>query len=120
MDTKGNIKIQTDLSGTKPTGNRGFARGGLGRKSKRGRNPSNENGYTSKCVICESINHWAANCPDVLFSQDCSPDNSFDDYDHHVTLFQSNLISEESIKVFVSESLSAAILDSGATATVSG
>ena len=108
------------MSGTKPTGNRGFARGGLGRKSKRGRNLSNENGYTSKCVICESINHWAANCPDVLFSQDCSPDNSFDDCDHHVTLFQSNLISEESIKVFVSESFSAAILDSGATATVSG
>ena len=56
-----------DLSGTKPTGNRGFARGGLGRKSKRGCNSSSENGYTSRCAICESINHWVANCTDVVY-----------------------------------------------------
>ena len=39
---------------------------------------------------------------------------------HHVTLFQSNLIDQDSMKIFVSESLSAAVLDSAVTSTVAG
>ena len=37
-----------------------------------------------------------------------------------MTLYQSNLITESSMKVFVAEFIGSAILDSGATYTVSG
>ena len=36
---------------------------------RHGRNPSNKNNVTSKCVICRSINHWAINCPDQSVHQ---------------------------------------------------
>ena len=39
---------------------------------------------------------------------------------HHETLFQSNLIDQDCMKIFVSESISAAVLDSAATSTVAG
>ena len=39
---------------------------------------------------------------------------------HHVTLFQSNLIDQDCMKIFVSESLSTAVLDSAVTSTVAG
>ena len=42
------------------------------------------------------------------------------DYVHEVTLFQSSLVTDSCMKIFVAESLCAAVLDSGATATVSG
>lgn len=90
---------------------------------KKGRNPLNEKGQPSKCSICESINHWAYNCPDAntYMCESIQELNVEDTYDEQqVTLFQSNLISENSIKTFVSESFSCAILDSGATSTVAG
>ena len=37
-----------------------------------------------------------------------------------MTLFQSNLVTEQQMKVFVAVSFSTAILDSGASATVTG
>ena len=82
----------------------------------------NEKGYQSKCSICESINHWAHACPDAdaLFCQSSQADCQEESDEFQVALFQSNLLNEESHKVFVSESLSCAILDSGATSTVSG
>lgn len=95
-------------------GNRGMSRG------KKGKNPVNDKGYTSRCSICESINHWAADCPDGhYFAEEVSPD--IEPYsEHHVTLFQTTLLTEDSMRSFVSETLSSAILDSGATTTVSG
>ena len=86
---------------------------------RRGRNPLDENGTISRCTICDSINHWMANCPDAVYYQGVNVDEA-ESCDHHITLFQSNLITKQHMKAFVSESFSAAILDSGATATVAG
>ena len=49
------------------------------------------------------------------------PEHEYTDDDpHQVTLFQSNLVTGDCMKIFVAESMCSAILDSGATATVSG
>ena len=31
---------------------------------RHGRNPTNQNNITSKCVICRSVYHWSMDCPD--------------------------------------------------------
>ena len=90
--------------------------------NRKGRNPLNHQGAVSRCSICDSINHWMVNCPDAVYYQETFHEDSSDNPDnsHHVTLFQSNLITDDHMKAFVCESFSAAILDSGATATVAG
>ena len=102
-------------------GYRNINRGGT--KHKRGKNPVNDQGFVSRCSVCESINHWAANCPDATYYAEEFED-TYDDCDgqleHHVTLFQSAFIGESAMKTFVAESFSSAILDSGASSTVSG
>ena len=101
--------------GGRSTGGTNMNRGTY--RPKRGRNPLNDRGMPSRCSVCDSVNHWAANCPDALYySEECDESSS----EHHITLYQSALIAESSMKVFVAESLSAAILDSGASSTVCG
>ena len=118
---------------SRPAPQRGGMRGGRGapniRRSgrtsgmrggaMRGRNPLDEYGNPTKCSVCASINHWAAACPD---GQYFTEDFEVEEYeaDHEVTLFQSNLITEDCLKIFVAESIGSAILDSGASSTVSG
>ena len=75
------------------------------------KNPLDEHGRYTRCTICESIFHWATACP----HREAGAGEI-----HHVTLFQSNLMDQDCIKIFVSESLSAAVLDSAATSTVAG
>lgn len=92
---------------------------------KKGRNPLKRNGEISRCNICDSLNHWSSNCPDKIyynqpesFSDDENQNNSAKN--HHVTLFQSSLVTEAQQKIFVSETLNTAVLDSGATGNVAG
>ena len=71
------------------------------------------------------MNHWAAACPDGQYFTEVLPEHDMsieytDDDPHQVTLFQSNLVTGDCMKIFVAESMCSAILDSGATATVSG
>ena len=88
--------------------------------TRQGRNPLNKNGEVSRCDICDSINHWASNCPDAVYYQDSgSSDGSAEDA-HEITLFQSNLVMNEQFNIFVTETLNTAVLDSGATANVAG
>ena len=64
----------------------------------------------TRCAICESINHWAQDCPDKGsrdFNTLCCPYQS--DYDH-----------PNKLKNLVVESWNAAVLDSGASKTVCG
>jgi hypothetical protein len=80
-------------------------RGSVSQKGTRGKNPVNDRGFASRCVICESINHWAANCPDAQYYQECVPEYQLEETDHHqITLFQSCLVTEDAMKTFVSES----------------
>ena len=76
------------------------------------RNPLHEHGQYTRCTICESIFHWAT----VLPHREAGAGGIH----HHVTLFQSNLIDQDCMKIFVSELLSTAVLDSAATSTVAG
>ena len=95
-------------------------------KQKTGRNPMKKNGDISRCDKCNSINHWASNCPDKVYYNQAVGSSSDDDLSnelassHQVTLFQSSLITEAQQKVFVSETFNAAVLDSGATGNVTG
>ena len=89
--------------------------------SKKGRNPMNKRGEVSRCDICDSINHWASTCPDAVYYQQEQQNSSSDEENsHQVTLFQSSLVTDDQLKVFVSETLNTAVLDSGATANVAG
>ena len=76
------------------------------------KNPLHEYGQYTRCTICESIFHWTAACPHRKANAG--------EIHHHVTLLQSNLIDQDCMKIFISESLSAAVLDSAATSTVAG
>ena len=78
--------------------------------NKKGRNPIDRFGNYLKCNICESINHLAPKCPDRNYSNDT----------YNITLYQSNLNSENCFKRFTGESFGAAVLDSGASKTVCG
>ena len=67
-----------------------------------------------RCSICESIYHKSYECPDkIYFAEE-------EDIDYDVVLYQSNLLTESQYNVFVAESSASAILDSGASATVTG
>ena len=34
-------------------------------RTKRGKNPPDQHGRVSRCLNCDSINHWVQNCPDL-------------------------------------------------------
>ena len=69
-----------------------------------------------KCSYCESIFHKVSECPEKIYYGD-----EFEqDESHDIVLFQSSLIIPNSYNVFVAESTSAAILDSGASAIMLG
>ena len=73
------------------------------------KNPLDENGQCTRCTICESIFYWATANP-------CPPrETGACEIHYHSTLFQSNLTDQDCMKIFVSESLSATVLDSAET-----
>ena len=81
-------------------------------KSKRTYNPTGSDGATLKCAICESVFHFARNCPD-------SYENLRKNGTHEeAVLFTGNKVNE--MQVLVSESINAAILDSACSSTVTG
>ena len=97
---------------------------------RKGRNPIDNMGQTSKCAICESINHWAADCPDsnpntVLYEENeeytyytsmrDAEINSTED----VTLFETDL-DDNTLNGLVAETLDAAVIDCGASRTCGG
>ena len=84
--------------------------------SNRGKTNSwNQQKKTAKprCHICESVLHYASECPHRTYY--CEEEES-----HDIILYQSNLVTDTEYSIFVSESSNAAILDSGASATVAG
>ena len=75
----------------------------------RRKNPLDSWGNRSRCAICESIFHWAKDCPHNLERQ---TNNTAEEFD--VELFTNN-IHECYIEKFVGEMLGCAVLDSGCT-----
>ena len=78
----------------------------------KGRNPYDKNGVQTRCSVCQSINHWATNCPD---------NNEHNTYVvNEVVLHQSDYDSPQDLKRLMSETWSSALLDCGASKTVCG
>ena len=90
-------------------GGRSYRRG----VSKGRKNPIDSHGYISRCRICESINHREDDCTDNPYEK--SKGNA-----EEVVLYQFVLHTQEFMRQFTGETLSAAVLDSGATSTVCG
>ena len=78
------------------------------------KNPLDRNGLPTRCSICDSVNHWAHNCPD----------KSSPEYRTYVTnevvLHQSDYDNPDELKYLMSETWSSAVLDCGASKTVCG
>ena len=78
-------------------------------KPTKGRHPQ-KNGQTTRCNICQSINHWASQCPDKNSDElSCMV--------HEIILQNS---SDTGLQTLLSETWSSAVLDAGATSTVCG
>ena len=87
-------------------------------RTKAGKNLLDSKGNRTKCLICESIYHYANKCPEKVYHAEEEVLKT-EEY-HNVVLYQSNLITKEEFRVLVAESTVSAILDSGASATVAG
>ena len=81
---------------------------------KVGKNPVDSRRNITRCGICDSLNHWAANCPYN------TGDEKAVKATYAVNLYQSSLPTEQSLKQLTGASLSAAVLDSRASRTVFG
>ena len=106
------------------------------------RNPTDFSGNITRCVICESINHWADKCPDknlnvqsyqeqqqvpskkgVRFEEQeqhqIPPQNNNQQHDtlivHEVILFENKVECPNQLKQLVSETWGCGLLDSGAS-----
>ena len=73
-------------------------------------------GNRMKCSYCESIFHLAAACPEKTYYNEDEDEVE----DHDIVLYQSSLLTEKEYDIFVAEASVAAILDSGASASVAG
>ena len=79
-------------------------------------------GKKMKCYICESIMHLAKDCPDKIYFQEQNfcQEEEYEEEEHNIVLYQSNLVTEQEFKIFVAEASVSAILDSGASANAAG
>ena len=102
-------------------------------RGKKGKNPLDKSGNITRCAICESVNHWANQCPDRkkthnTYHQENSDqeesDNDFESYhtqaDYDIELYQTDEVNPTKLSTLLQESLGACVLDSGATKTVCG
>ena len=79
----------------------------LNPRTSQGKNPL-KNGQPTRCNICQSINHWATQCPDRNLNEVAM-------IVHELVLQNSNDIVLQSL---LSETWRSAVLDPGATSTV--
>ena len=128
--------------------NRGRGRGQWNNKpNPRKLNPPDQSGEPSKCAICQSIYHWARDCPHAHENQkeskpmmnssekageeEGSKTQNYTQYrpmflncedeENRITLFKTDAVNrEKDMKILMGEGLSSAIIDSGAPETVTG
>ena len=105
-------------------------------RGRRGRNPVDRFGNQTKCSICQSINHYAKDCPDRNSSYystyhqgaDSEPPDHNDHESFHssvsssynIQLYQNSESEPTKLKGLLYESLGAGVIDSGAVKTVCG
>ena len=86
--------------------------------SVKGKNPLDKYGNVSRCLNCDSINHWAPNCPD-------KNDQEQTYIIREIILHQNDLskpdqMLPEQMKTLVAESWNSGLLDCGVSKTVCG
>ena len=97
-------------------------------KPKRGKNPLDSSGNITRCRNCDSINHWEEDCPDLYkeehstYQEDCLEDT---DDDGIIEVDVASVAEPECFNditkvVLTCETMSAAVLDSGAPKSVCG
>ena len=105
---------------------------------RKGKNRLDDYGNVTRCWECNSVNHWAKNCPDVKKKEvhnyleeseesqeqqndlDFKFDTMYTSLIYELGLNQDDYDSPTKLKNLVSEAFGAAVLDSGAGSTVSG
>lgn len=83
-----------------------------------GTNPINKFGKRTKCAVCQSVFHWAKDCPDKTSSAKITESESDIIENCNVTLFTKEQPSAN--EIFVLESAGSAIIDTACTRTVCG
>ena len=78
------------------------------------KNPSDMDGFITKCMFGRSIYHWAKDCPDCNAMYAASEEEEV-----HIALF-SKPVQECYREIFLGETLSYVILDSGCAKSISG
>ena len=102
---------RNNQSRNRPYGNTWGARNWSGNNSRQinKKNPIDSSGNPSKCAMCESVYHWARDCPD----KGKDPDNV------EIALFCKE-IEGCYLESFLGETFNSAILDSRCSLTVCG
>ena len=81
---------------------------------KKAKNPIGRDGKISRCDVCDSINHWAQECPDRANR----PSDTY--IVHEIVLQESQYQDPEKLKQLVADTWSNGLLDCGASKTVCG
>ena len=104
-------------------------------RKKRGKNPLDQNGRVTKCLACESINHWIKDCPDLderekntyyeNYEEDPEDENEDGDRESSVIVIDHASVVPGSFKDLTKVTLSCdtmnvAVLDCGAPKNVCG
>ena len=112
-----------------------YQRSGKGKfhkkKNEATKNPPDESGNTTQCLICKSIYHWANKCPHRVSQSNKVSSTSENPtcqsncenptlVSEHFVMCQSQLNSSDGVSHLLSETWNSAILDCGATKTVAG
>ena len=93
---------------------------------KQGRNPADQNGQTTRCALCQSINHWAQDCPDKTPKPTSQPMMNMYAETENLTLFEDVSLYEadfddsNKLKTLIAETSHAAVVDCGASKTCCG
>jgi hypothetical protein len=85
----------------------------------KGTNPLNKYGKRTRCAICQSVFHWAKNCPDKKMESVNVAESENDHVESvHITLFSKEDMTDH--EIFVIETSASAVIDTTCTQTVCG
>ncbi|KAJ8043732.1 hypothetical protein HOLleu_10961 [Holothuria leucospilota] len=126
---QGSYRPNSNRSRNKP-GGREITSTGLPESDPKGTNPLNRFGKRTKCTVCESVYHWAKDCPDRNRQQTINLTQSYNDMELNqstqesvnITLFskvgETKTISKN--EIFMTEAFGAAAFDTVYAKTVCG
>ena len=90
-------------------------------KGKQKLNPSNKQGQTSRCAICDSKMHWAKHCTHRIKNDSANIAEVSESEGEDTENVQITLIIEKSeVNVFVAQMSCSAVIDTACSKTVAG